>query len=172
METDVNKAFRSMLEAPWLKKQVETHLIFGVCSRKIPLGWLFIAMCLLYLCYQVWAYEGTFWGHLSNNAECLFFIIGGFYLLRIPKYQQAAIGWWVVKGSLILICFAGLINYGLVGFFKGSPDALHITLMALIWFPGFEFIPRLTEKQKFITIARVALSIPLLILWYRTGTWV
>jgi len=108
---------------------------------------------------------------LWDSIEFLFFIVVGLYLLKMPKYYQAAIGWWTIKASLFLICTTGIIGYGLVGFFKGSPDAIHVTLLALIWFPGIEFIPRLTERQKYITMARIAVTIPLLILWHRTGTW-
>ncbi|MHC1727650.1 MAG: hypothetical protein AB9866_16880 [Syntrophobacteraceae bacterium] len=172
MGIDVDKDFLSMLEAPWLKKQIETHLIFGFCSRKVPLAVLFIAVCIAYILYQVWSSNDSFLNQLINNTEFLFFLIVGTYMLRMPKYQQAAIGWWTVKGSLVLMCITGIIGYGLVGFFKGSPDAMHVTLLALIWFPCLEFIPSLTEKQKYITIVRIVVSIPLLILWHRTGTWI
>jgi hypothetical protein len=171
MGIDVNKDFLSMLEAPWLRRQVETHLIFGFCSRTIPLALLFIALCIIYILYSVWGFEGSWVANIFNNTEFFFFIIVGLYMLKMPKYQQAAIGWWTVKGSLLLICITGAIGYGLVGFFKGSPDAIYVTLMALTWFPCLEFIPSLTEKQKYITLARIMISIPLLILWQRTGTW-
>lgn len=171
MEIDLNKDFLAMLEAPWLKKQIETHLVFGLCSRKVPLGLLFIAICVMYIFYDVLTSKESFVKQLWNDSEYLIFIIGGIYMLKMPKYHQAALGWWTTKGSLVLICMAGIVNYGLVGFFKGSPDAMHVTLMAIIWFPSLEFIPSLTEKQKYLTIARIVLSIPLLILWHRTGTW-
>lgn len=171
MQNNFEKDFLSMLEAPWLKKQINTHLVFGLCSRKLPLGLLFVIICLMYISYDIFLHKDSFLNQLLNDSEYIIFIVGGIYMLRMPTYQQAAIGWWTTKGALVLICFAGMINYGLVGFFKGSPDAIHVTLMALIWFPCVEFIPSITEKQKYITIARVVVSIPLLILWYRTGTW-
>ena len=171
MEINLNKDFLAMLEAPWLKKQIETHLVFGLCSRKVPLGLLFIAICVMYIFHDVFTSKESFVKQLWNDSEYLVFIIGGIYMLKIPKYHQAALGWWTTKGSLVLICMAGIVNYGLVGFFRGSPDAMHVTLMAVIWFPSLEFIPSLTEKQKYLTIARIVVSIPLLILWHRTGTW-
>jgi len=160
-----------MLDAPWLKKQIETHLVFGFCSRQVPFALLFIFACVLYILYQLLTSNGTLANQLWDSIEFLFFIVVGLYLLKMPKYYQAAIGWWTIKASLFLICTTGIIGYGLVGFFKGSPDAIHVTLLALIWFPGIEFIPRLTERQKYITMARIAVTIPLLILWHRTGTW-
>jgi hypothetical protein len=171
MEINVNKDFLSMLDAPWLKRQVETHLIFGYCSQQVPFALLFIGVCIVYIGYQLFTSGGSIPSRLLDNIEFLFFIIVGLYLLKMPKYYQAAIGWWTVKGSLLLICSTGIIGYGLVGFFKGSPDAMHITLLCLIWFPGLELIPKLTDRQKYITIARIVSSIPLVILWHQTGTW-
>jgi hypothetical protein len=171
MELKLNKDFLSMLDAPWLKKQVETHLVFGFCSRQVPFALLYMAACVIYIIYNVMTSNDSVLNHILNNSEFLFFIIGGLYLLKLPQYYQAAIGWWTIKGLLALCCPVVIIGYGLVGFFKGSPDAIHITLMMLIWVPSLEFVPSLTEKQKYITIARVIVSIPLLILWYRTGTW-
>jgi hypothetical protein len=171
IETNLNRDFLSILEAPWLKKQVETHLIFGFCARNVPLGLLFSVLCVVYVVFDVLNSKSSFLVHLLNSLEPIFFIIAGLCLMKMPKYQQAAIGWWVVKGSLFLVCTTTLVGYGLVGFFKGSPDAVHLTLLGLVWFPSIEFVPRLIEKQKFITIARISVSIPLLVLWHQTGTW-
>ncbi len=171
MGSNINKDFLSIMEAPWLKKQVETHLIFGFCTRNVPLGLLFSASCGVYIVFEVLTSRASFFVQLLNSSEPFFFLIAGLFLMKMSKYQQAAIGWWVVKGSLFLVCTTALVGYGLVGFFKGSPDAVHVTLMGLIWFPSIEFIPHLIEKQKFITLARISVSIPLLILWHQTGTW-
>jgi hypothetical protein len=171
MEVKLNKDFLSMLDAPWLKKQVEAHLIFGFCSRQVPFALLFIASCILYIVYNLMTSKDSILNYVLNNSEWLLFIVGGFYLLKMPKYYQAAIGWWTMNGLLALCCPVVIVGHGLVGFFKGSPDAIYITLMMLIWLPSLEFIPSLTEKQKYITIARIIVSIPLLILWYRIGTW-
>lgn len=113
--------------------------------------------------------------HPIDSLFSVGFIIIAIYLgivmLKLPKYYQAAIGWWITKPVLALVCFIFLIAGGLVGFFRGAPDALHVTLFSLLWIPGIEFINKVTEKQKFITIGRLILSVPILFLWYQTGTW-
>jgi hypothetical protein len=171
MRIQYNKAALSMLEAPWLKTQIETHLFFGFCSRQFPFALFIAGTCFLYFIYEVFAAHGPFAARLLGQAQYLFFILVGLYLLKLPKYHQAAIGWWVTKISLFFVCLAMVIAGGLVGLIKGNPDYLHEILIGFLWLPSIEFIPRLTEKQKFITIGRVLLSIPLLILWQQTGTW-
>jgi hypothetical protein len=64
-----------------------------------------------------------------------------------------------------------VIAGGLVGFFGGNPDYLCALLIGIIWIPSIEFVPLMTERQKYLTIGRVLLSIPILILWQQTGTW-
>jgi len=160
-----------MLEAPWLKRQIETHLFFGFFSRKFSFSMVFVAGCTLYFIYELILAQGPSTVTLIESVQFLLFIFVGLYLLKIPKYHQAAIGWWVVKISLFFVCVAMVIAGGLVGLLKGNPDYLHQILIGFIWLPSIEFIPRLTEKQKYLTIGRVLISIPLLILWQQTGTW-
>ena len=160
-----------MLEAPWLKTQIETHLIFGFFSRKFPFALFFVATCFLYLMYELLAVQGTLVGKLLQNIQYLFFLFIGFYMLKMPRYHQAAIGWWVVKISLFFFCIIFVIAGGLVGFFRGTPDYLYALLIGIIWLPSIEFISRMTERQKYLTIGRMLFSIPILILWQQTGTW-
>jgi hypothetical protein len=171
MRVKFNKNVLTMLEAPWLKRQIETHLFFGFFSRKLPFFLVFVATCTLYFIYELFFFQGPSFAKLIENLQYLFFILVGLYLLKMSKYHQAAIGWWVVKISLFFVCIVMVIAGGLVGLLKGNPDYLHEILIGFIWLPSLEFIPRLTEKQKFLTIGRVMFSIPLLILWQQTGTW-
>jgi hypothetical protein len=159
-----------MLDAPWLKTQVETHLFFGFCSRKCPFAIFFIIICFLRLFYQLFALEGSFVARFFENIQIVFFLFIGFFLLKMTKYHQAAIGWWVVKATMFFCCLAVIVAGGLVGGFKGNPDYLYALLIGFIWLPFLEFFPRLTEKQKYLTIGRIVISIPLLILWQQTGT--
>ena len=46
-----------------------------------------------------------------------------------------------------------------------------LLLIGIIRIPSIEFLPRITERQKYLTIGRVLLSNPILILWQQTGTW-
>ena len=180
-----NKSALAIFEAPWLKKQVETHLFFGFCARKVPFAiFLLIAYGFAFL-YKVihfggigaWIDQVGYYFHkspmdglLSIYNNVIMILISALFL-KLPKYHQAAIGWWIMNASLAVICFTILIAGGLVGFFRGSPDALYVTMFSLIWFPSIEFIKKLADKQQLITIGRILVTIPILLLWYRTGTW-
>jgi hypothetical protein len=89
----------------------------------------------------------------------------------MPKYRQAAIGWFATKTTLAITSFIALIVGGLAGFARGQSDAIHVTVLALVWLPSIEFIPSLVEHQRFITIGRALLSVPLLLLGSRAGGW-
>jgi hypothetical protein len=69
MEVKLDKDFLSMLDAPWLKKQVEAHLIFGFCSRQVPFALLFITSCIIYIVYNVMTSDASVLNHILNNSE-------------------------------------------------------------------------------------------------------
>lgn len=165
-----NKNALQMLETEWIRKHVENHLVLGFCVEKFPFGILFIIIIVAPLLVSV-SLQGQFIEQLWSNLDKLFFLLVGFYLLAFPRYHQAAIGWSIVKFTGFTLCFIMLIAGGLVGFFRNQPDAIHLTLLAILWFPGIEFIPRYTTKQKYITIGRLILTLPIAYLGYRTGNW-
>src|SRR5436309_3009967 len=37
----------SFLDEPWLRRQVETHLVFGWFARRLDFGWLLVSVPLL-----------------------------------------------------------------------------------------------------------------------------
>jgi hypothetical protein len=159
-----------MLESPWLRKQVETHLIFGPLSKSLSFGWIFLFIIVVY-------FLTNFSGRLSapkiaEGISTLFVVVFAAVLFfKMPRYHQAALGWCIIKFVLALVSFILLIIGGLIGFLRGQPDAVHLTLLSLIWFPSLEFIPKLAENQKFITAGRIALTIPIAYLGYLSGDW-
>jgi hypothetical protein len=180
-----NKAALAIFEAPWLKRQVETHLVFGFCARRFPFAIFFLIVYAGSFLYKVihfggigpWMNQVGYYFHrapidgfLSIYTNIIMIVIS-LLLLKLPKYHQAAIGWWITNAFLALICFIMLVVGGLVGFFRGAPDAVYVTMISVVWFPSIEFIKKLTDKQKFITLGRLLISLPILLLWYRTGTW-
>ena len=169
MAIQLNEQSLSMLESPWLKRHVETHLIFGPLSRNFPFAWVLIALFSLNVLFRFLS---------TSNAEKIYGIMQGLFVvfvslifLKMSKYRQAAIGWCLIKIIGGLVSFIMLIAGGLVGFFRNQPDAIHLTLLAIIWFPSLEFIHKLTEKQKYITAARIILTLPVAYLGYQTGNW-
>jgi hypothetical protein len=94
-----------------------------------------------------------------------------FFLRRMSKYRQAALGWWISKATAAFWSFLLLIVGGLVGFFRGQPDAIYFTALALVWFPGPEFASHIGKRQRFLTLARIVVSVPLIYFVSQTGNW-
>jgi hypothetical protein len=151
-----NKAAMAMLEAPWLKKQVETHLFFGYCARRFPFAMVPLLAYASAFLYKIihfgglgawinqvgyYFHKSPFDGLLSVYTNVVMIIISVLFL-KLPKYHQAAIGWWIMNASLAIICFVMLVTGGLVGFFRGSPDAVYVAMFSLVWFPSIEFIKK------------------------------
>jgi hypothetical protein len=63
------------------------------------------------------------------------------------------------------------VRLGLVNFFRGEPGAIDLMLLGFIWFPGIEFAPSLVSRQRYLTIARLLLSLVILFLGIRAGRW-
>jgi hypothetical protein len=169
MRLQFNSQALSMFETPWLRRQVQSHLVFGPLSKYLAVGWVMLFIAAALFIKSLLAPLSAI--RITENIDKLFFILVAVLLLRMPKYHQAALGWCVIKITLGLLAFLMLLVGGLIGFFRGQPDAIHLTLLALVWFPSLEFIPKLTDNQKFITIGRILLTLPIAYLGYQTGNW-
>jgi hypothetical protein len=169
MKLRFNSQSLTMFEGPWLRRQVQSHLIFGPLSQHVAFGWIMLFVCTAVLVKSLWGAFSLI--NLAQSINILFFVGISLFLLRLPKYHQAAIGWCAIKITLGILSFCMLLAGGLIGFFRGQPDAIHLTLLALIWFPGPEFIPKFIDRQKYITISRIFLTIPVAYFGYQTGNW-
>jgi len=108
------------LDAPWLRRQVETHLIFGFLAHRLPFGWVFGAGLAL---------------------------------------------------AAIVLLFQGAFLHALVNFLRGQADAVDLMLLGFIWFPGPEFMSSIASRQRYLTIARLVMSVLILFLGIRAGRW-
>ncbi len=169
MAIRLNEQFLGMLESPWLRRHVETHLIFGPLSRSFPFGWILITLFSINVILRFLSNSSA--EKIGGGIEGLFFVFVSLVFLKMSTYRQAALGLCVIKIVGGLVSFILLIAGGLVGLFRNQPDAIYLTLLALIWFPSLEFIPNLTEKQKYITMARIIATLPVAYLGYQTGYW-
>lgn len=160
-----------MLESKWLRNQVENHLIFGPLSKGgIALWGTFLGLAILVeISIEGVPYYSN--GNFSSLISLIYTFVIIYIFYKMPSYHRAALLWCVIKFTLFILAFIMLVAGGLVGFFSGKPDAIHITALALIWVPGLEFLSRFSKKQKIITATKILISIPIVYLWYRTGTW-
>ena len=158
-----------MLDGPWLRRQVEGHLIFGPFSRHFGFGWIIIAAFTLNVVTSLRASLNA--TEIVQILEKVFFLAASLIFLKVSVYRQAALCWCFTKFMLAVICFIMLLAGGLVGFFQHKPDAIHAVLISLIWFPSIELIPSLQQKQKINTLTRLFVTPMVLYFWHQTGTW-
>lgn len=90
--------------------------------------------------------------------------------LKMSRYHQAALGWWIAKATLAMCSFVLLLGSP-VNFFRGRPDAVDLMLLGLIWFPGPEFASSIVSRQRYLTIARLLLTVLIAFLGIRAGRW-
>ena len=156
----------SLPESRLLVRQVETHLIFGPLSRRFPLASLALAGGIVSLVRVFLPGEEPLGRDILDTIGNLSLPLGGFlcwyFLRRLSLIQQAIAGWVAVKSTGGLICFLLMTSAVPMYFFQGDPNAWPVLFLGLIWMPGLEFIPRLTPRQRYITLMRIVLSVPCL----------
>jgi len=170
---DKSKVNTRYLETPFTIQQVETHLVFGPLSRHVPIAYLALLVGIVKLAAD-FSDRHVPQGQRIGGAvwDVLFWIVFlPFGLSRLTRRQQAIIVWGTVKFVFGFAAFMMVAIGGLGGLAEGHSDALPNLFLGLIWIPGFEFIPKITPHQKYVTIARLLLSIPCVYFGVRSGNW-
>ena len=85
--------------------------------------------------------------------------------------QQAIVGWIAVKFALGIAAFMMATIGAGVSFQRGQADAWPNLFLGLIWIPWVEFIPKVTPHQRYVTLTRIALSIPCIYYGVKIGNW-
>jgi len=169
MGLKLNEESLSMLDGPWLRRQVEAHLIFGPFSRHFGFAWIIVFAFAANLATSLSAPLTI--PEITLLLEKIFFLAISFLFLKISQYRQAAFGWCLTKATLAVLSFIMLLAGGVVGFFQHKPDAIYAVMLSIIWLPSLEFFLSLQQKQKLITIARLLVTPVILFFWHQTGTW-
>src|SRR5438094_9553522 len=110
----------SFLDEPWLRRQVETHLVFGWFARRLDFGWLLVSVPLLAVVLAL----NEPWGILLAKIVLAgIFVVFFFFrlILRMPRYRQAAFGWCITKATLAVRSFLFLLG-SLVAFERALRD--------------------------------------------------
>ena len=160
------------LETPGLIRQVETHLVFGPLSRHFPLAYIVLALAAAGLGVSFLSRRDQSVGqYIGSIADRLIFFVGPILMLRMTLRQQAIFGFLVVKITLGFVGFAMLTVGFPVSLQRQQSDALPNLFLGLIWLPSVEFLPSVTPHQKYVTIARLLLTIPCIYFGVRSGHW-
>ena len=129
--------------SPLFISHIETHLIFGPIYRREQYDGA------VFLFFN--AFFGRRFSMLTDEEKLFFF----FFLTKV-----------ILGGLAVLFIFVSPFL-----FLMKAADAPADLFLGLIWCPGLEFIPRFTEKQKYITICRILFTIPAVYMGVNSGNW-
>ncbi len=148
-------------ETPLAIRHVESHLIFGPLSRHFPAAWLALVLAAAFCVVMFYTSKSA--SDYGTIPGMLFGLFALWMLTRATLRQQATFLWSICKGLLAVVSLITLPM--LVGLWlrDNRTDLRPVVFMFLIWFPALEFIPRITPYQRYLTIARLGLSIPFVI---------
>lgn len=163
--SSIDQVKERWFEKPWLKCQVENHLVFGIVSRYVPLGPVLITLAALLLGLKVLSLlPDPMDKNAIQTAESLGFLGGACLVMRTSKLQQAAFGWSFIKVIFGLIAFVAFVSSLFVFFLPDNRAGLPLFLLSITWLPGPEFFKRLAPKNWLVTVGR--LSISTFVIWW------
>jgi hypothetical protein len=161
-------------ETPFTIRHVETHLVFGLLARHFSVAYLAALLGVLKLAWDLFGTAAPVAQRVGEAINDLLLWVGLLPLLlsRMTRRQQAIIAWGATKFGLGFAAFIMMtVGTGTSYQHGQSRDALVFFCLGLIWLPSVEFIPRLTPHQKYISLARLVLSIPLVVIGIQRGNW-
>lgn len=164
----VTKISWKWLENNWLRNQVETHLFFNIFAKYIPFGFILLLIIFANVINALMNSDNSIIFIIYDN---FFLLIPTIFILFLPKMQQATLGWIVTKISIGILAFLLMTVGAGTSLVAGRNDVLPNLLLGAIWIPWIEFFPKVTPKQKYITLARIFLSIPVIYMGIQSGDW-
>jgi hypothetical protein len=148
------EAVTSYTQSPWVLRQVESHLILGPLSRCLSVAYVLLACAIALLgglCY---------FHRLSGLNLGSVIALGAASVVfgQETRLRQAVLAFYALKITIGVCVFAFLI--AALGQLQHDRTAAWLYFaLAVIWVPGPEFVPVITPHQKYITIARLLLSL-------------
>lgn len=151
-------------ETPWTIRQTETHLVFGPLSRRLPFAYVLAPVAAM-MAYFLWR------SRQFGIAQAALLVLAVAYVFRLTVRQQAIFGWLITKTLIGVLAVMAVILIFPMTLSEHQADAWPILLLGLIWFPLLGAFPKLTPRQKYFTLARVLVSIPVGFWFYRSATF-
>lgn len=159
------------IEEPGLIRHVESHMVFGPLSRHFGFGYVALVGAILSFVGGFFATHLPPAQYFGSLLDKLVFLALPLMILTWTPRQQAIVGWIAFKITLGLGAFF-MATVGAGESFKlGKSDAWPLLLLGLLWIPGIEFIPKITPHQRYVTLARIVLSIPCIYFGVKSGNW-
>ena len=99
------------------------------------------------------------WDMAASMPGLVFAVFILWTLSQASLRQQAVFLWMVSKFVLALICIMILPMCFVLWLHENRTDLRPVALLALFWLPVLEFITQVTPYQRYLTMARLVLSI-------------
>ncbi len=159
---DKNAAPKFKGETFWTIQQTETHLVFGPLSRHFPFGYIMAATTVAVAAWML---------HTRSRdlLQLVWPAVAAAFVLRLTRRQQAIFGWIVTKALFGLLAVIAVIIVFPMTLSQHQADAWSILTLGLIWFPLLGAFPKITPYQKYFTLVRLTVSVPVLI-WFSKTT--
>lgn len=150
--------FITQMDNPWLRNQVETHLFFGNYKRK----YIYLLLVAIYIIifFELFAPNHAIYSLDTFTGKGFVFVIAVLISIFYQKYEIAAFFLSVIKVCL-LFCFFIVFLCRIINTLRGEPYAYLLSVMGFVWLPSLEFINKVTPYQKYITLFRVAVTLPI-----------
>ena len=160
-QIDPFENFIKIFDSPWLHNQVKTHLFFGEIKGKY--FYLLAMLAYVFLCFMFLVpHEKTDIFAVLMEPRVAIFSLVVVLVIIIGNYKTNALFWAAIKFAALFGSFICILC-GSINLLRGDPADFELIFLGILWFPSFEFINRLTQKQKFITLTRVLLSVPIIL---------
>jgi hypothetical protein len=150
--------FIKQLDNPWLRNQVETHLFFG--NYKWKYVYLICISLYIHLFFTIFAPSNELYSLDFLKERGSGFVIVLLLSIIFYKYEVSAFFWAVIKILLLFVFFALFLG-GIINTLAGERHAYLLSVLGTVWLPSLEFYRRITPYQKFITLFRVMITIPI-----------
>ena len=99
----------------------------------------------------------------QDDPRVAFITVAFLAAIIFGNYKTNAILWAAIKVTVLFASFL-FILVGAINLLRDDPADNELIILGIAWFPGPEFAEELTQNQKFITLARVVITIPFVIL--------
>lgn len=154
-----SKIFVKQMDNPWLRNQVENHLFFGNYKWKK----LYLVGVALYItiALAIFAPNHVLFSFDIFKDQGSGFVISVILASVFYKYEISVFFWGVIK-VLLLFMFFILFLCGVINSLSGEKYAYFLSVLGVVWLPSVEFIKIIVPYQRYVTLLRVAVTIPMI----------
>jgi hypothetical protein len=153
-----NKNFADFMDSPWIREQVETHLLWGNYKQK---HFYLLFLIAYYILCNMLILNAVGITPVLEVLDTRGIVLCGAMLMGIlfGNYSTNALFWGITKFMFLLLC-PMIILMGCINFLRNEPEDIEFIITGVLLLPFPEFIQRWVKYQKYITLIRLTILIP------------